>query len=121
MTKPAVFLFAACWAISSPSFADGIDTGAVVGGGVGGAIGAAVGSEVGGRTGAVVGGAIGAATGVAIATHDNDDAPEPQAREVVYVESPPEVVYVESPSRTAHPVHRQHPGRRLGHYKHKHN
>lgn len=84
---------------------------AMLGGALGGALGAAVGSELGGRNGAIVGSAIGGATGTAITTRR-------------YRRSYPQVIYVERPVYTAPrsygpPPYYPHPGRHLGHYKHR--
>jgi outer membrane lipoprotein SlyB len=97
-------------ALSAPAFA--ADTRAVLGGAIGGGAGAGIGSAVGGTSGAVIGGALGGAAGAAIATSGSKSAPvqtQVVTRQVV-VEK--EVVRYEDDDR--------HPGRALGHKKHKH-
>lgn len=59
---------------TSPSWAHGLDSNAVIGGAVGGGVGAAVGSMAGGRDGAIIGGALGATAGTMITTREQTHA-----------------------------------------------
>jgi outer membrane lipoprotein SlyB len=109
MKKQFIALVAVA-AFSAPAFA--ADTKAVLGGAIGGGAGAGIGSAVGGTSGAVIGGALGGAAGAALATSGSKSAPvqtQVVTREVV-VEK--EVVRYEDRD--------SHPGRALGHKKHKH-
>jgi hypothetical protein len=98
----ARFLLAAALSAGCIAASHAVDGKAVIGGGLGGAAGAAVGSAVAGDTGAIVGAGVGAAAGAAIATHDSE----------------PRKTVVEK--RVIHVHEDRHPGKRKGHYKHKH-
>jgi outer membrane lipoprotein SlyB len=76
----SAFIFAACCALTHASWADDTVKDAAIGGAIGGALGGAVGAEVGGKSGGIVGAGVGAAAGAAIATADDEDGHDHDAK-----------------------------------------
>lgn len=99
---PSLLLIATLGA-PAPLLAGSLTGDAMLGGALGGALGAGLGSELGGRDGAILGGALGGAVGTAITTRRHRR---------------PQVIYVDryGPTRGYY----YQPGRRWGHYKHRH-